>query len=233
MSTTSGIDCPRAGRTAPWFWSDSPCSRKGRVPKHLEYIYDIVVWGNAVEERRESNSASSEGQFGHQNRQGQGTCISNPVLGNYMARWALPDPNLLWLNKTTAMSPTTNKKFSWVSWVSRKCIFQMTVRLWALSVKWLGRRMIFKWDPEWQQTLEKIRKETVHAVGSQDRWICNTCALHHSRGRWSYLEPLAKGTRGILKSTLQVVLSSKQRIVGQPHTSWKRDSCLPMGLAIL
>jgi len=47
-SSTPGINCPRGGNTVPTIFQTS--LEKGEAPEHLQYIDDIIVWGDTAEE---------------------------------------------------------------------------------------------------------------------------------------------------------------------------------------
>lgn len=88
--------------TAPgWKHSPTICCRliqaeleQGEIPKHLEYIDDIVAWGNTAEEAFEKwRRIQVLSKAGFTTNQSQGTCTGNPVIGNTMARWASSYPN--------------------------------------------------------------------------------------------------------------------------------------------
>ncbi|TRZ07256.1 hypothetical protein HGM15179_019852 [Zosterops borbonicus] len=57
---------------------------KGEAPEHLQYIDDIIVCGNTAAEvfEREDHPDSPGSWFCHQEEQGQGTCLRDPVLGS-------------------------------------------------------------------------------------------------------------------------------------------------------
>lgn len=52
---------------------------------------------------------------------------------------------------------------------------------------------------------------------------CKNCALHHSQGEWSHLEPLVESNRGDLRLNPGVLKSGIQRILGPLYYNWKRD----------
>ncbi|RMC22258.1 hypothetical protein DUI87_00569 [Hirundo rustica rustica] len=83
----------------PQGWKHSPtichgliqaALEKGEAPEHLQYIDDIIVWGNTAtevfEKKREDHPNSPESWFCHQAEQGQGTCPRDPIPGSKVAR---------------------------------------------------------------------------------------------------------------------------------------------------
>ncbi|RMC18940.1 hypothetical protein DUI87_03538 [Hirundo rustica rustica] len=67
---------------------------KGEAPEHLQYIDDIIVWGNTameVFEKSEDHPNSPGSRFCHQAEQGQGTCPRDPVPGSKVASWTVSD----------------------------------------------------------------------------------------------------------------------------------------------
>lgn len=87
----------------PQGWKHSPTichgliqteMEQGETPKHLQYIDDIVVWGNTAEEAFEKRRIIQVlSKAGFTTNQSQGTCTGNPVIWNKMARWASSYPN--------------------------------------------------------------------------------------------------------------------------------------------
>ncbi|RMC12149.1 hypothetical protein DUI87_11284 [Hirundo rustica rustica] len=66
---------------------------KGEAPEHLQYINDIIVWGNmAVKAFEKDDHPDSPGsQSCHQEQQSQGTCQRDQVPGSKVARWTASD----------------------------------------------------------------------------------------------------------------------------------------------
>lgn len=50
-SSPPGMYCPRVG-TQPYHlpWTDPDWPRMGEAPEHLQYLDDIIMWGNRAEE---------------------------------------------------------------------------------------------------------------------------------------------------------------------------------------
>ncbi|TRZ08621.1 hypothetical protein HGM15179_018482 [Zosterops borbonicus] len=84
----------------PQGWKHSPtichgliqvALEKGEAPEHLQYIYDIIVWGNTAAEVFDKGERIIQIllKFGfcHQEEQGQETCLRDPVPGSKVAGW--------------------------------------------------------------------------------------------------------------------------------------------------
>lgn len=106
------------------------------------------------------------------------------------------------ISKIAAISSPTSKKETQAFlalWVFGECIFQITVRLIVnLLYCMTWKKNDFKWGPEQEQDFEQIKPGECSCSSpwtSQDRTRCEKCALYHSWGESSFLEPLAKSTQ--------------------------------------
>ncbi|RMB89723.1 hypothetical protein DUI87_33920 [Hirundo rustica rustica] len=98
----------------PQGWKHSPtichgliqaALEKGEAPEHLQYIDDIIVWGNMAmevfekgkkivvmhKETQQKIIQTPESWFCHQEEQSQGTCPRNLVPGSKVAGWMASD----------------------------------------------------------------------------------------------------------------------------------------------
>ncbi|KFQ56251.1 hypothetical protein N333_12674, partial [Nestor notabilis] len=131
---------------------------EGKAPEHLQYIDDIIVWGDTVgevfEKRRKIIQIllirSREIQFlGIKWRDGRRQIPTDVI------------------NKITAVSPPTNKKET-QAFLGVVGFWRMHIPNYSLIVSPLyhvtRKKNDFKWGPEQQQAFEQIKREIVHAV---------------------------------------------------------------------
>ncbi|GAB0208282.1 hypothetical protein GRJ2_003293900 [Grus japonensis] len=78
----------------PQGWKHSPtichgliqsALEKGEAPEHLQYIDDIIVWGNTAEEVSEKGTNPAERRYCHKTKKGQGACTGDPYFRNKVA----------------------------------------------------------------------------------------------------------------------------------------------------
>ncbi|GAB0205331.1 hypothetical protein GRJ2_002998700 [Grus japonensis] len=163
----------------PQGWKHSPtichgliqtALEKGEAPEHLQYIDDIIVWGNSAEEVSEKGKKIIQillqAGFAIKQSKVKGPAQEIQFLG---IRWhdgrrQIPVDII---NKITAMSPPTNKKET-QAFLGVVGFWRMHIPNYSLIVSPLyhvtRKKNDFKWGPEQRQAFEQIKQEIVHAV---------------------------------------------------------------------
>ncbi|KAK4818872.1 hypothetical protein QYF61_021077 [Mycteria americana] len=144
-----------------------PCMRS---PEHLQYIGDIIVWGNIAEEGFEKGKKIVQillkASFAIKQSKVKRPAQEIQFLG---IKW--PDGHcqipMDVINKITAMTPPTSKKET-QAFLGVACFWRMHIPNYSLIVSPLYQVTLkknnFKWDPEQRQAFEQIKREIVHAV---------------------------------------------------------------------
>ncbi|GAB0206390.1 hypothetical protein GRJ2_003104600 [Grus japonensis] len=206
----------------------SALGEKGEAPEHLQYIDDIIVWGNSAEEVFEKGKNIVQillkAGFAIKRSKVKGPAQEIQFLG---IRWHDGRRQIPMdiINKIAAMSPPTNKKET-QAFLGVVGFWRMHIPNYSLIVSPLyhvtRKKNDFKWGPEQQQAFEQIKQEIVHAValgpvraGPDVKSVLYTAA----RGEWPYLESLAESSRGDSRSTPGVLESGIQRIRGSLHSN--------------
>ncbi|GAB0185014.1 hypothetical protein GRJ2_000966700 [Grus japonensis] len=214
----------------PQGWKHSPtichgliqtAVEKGEAPEHLQYIDDIIVWGNSAEEVSEKGKKIIQillqAGFAIKRSKVKAPAQEIQFLG---IRWHDGRRQIPMdiINKIAAMSPPTNKKET-QAFLGVVGFWRMHIPNYSLIVSPLyhvtRKKNDFKWGPEQRQAFEQIKQEIVHAVALGPVWAgpdVKKCAVHRSWGEWSYLESLAESTRGDSRSTPGVLDLGIQRI---------------------
>ncbi|KFQ59496.1 hypothetical protein N334_05702, partial [Pelecanus crispus] len=169
----------------PQGWKHSPTVCHGLIhtaleqreaPEHLQYIDDIVIWGNTAEEIFEKGKKIVQillkAGFAITQSKVKGPAQEIQFLGIKWQDGCHQIPMDV-INKITAMSPPTSKKetqaFSGVVGFWRMHIPNCSLIVSPLyQVTW--KKNNFKWDPEQQQAFEQINQEIVHAVALGPVW---------------------------------------------------------------
>ncbi|GAB0207951.1 hypothetical protein GRJ2_003260800 [Grus japonensis] len=164
----------------PQGWKHSPtichgliqtALEKGEAPEHLQYIDDIIVWGNtAAEEVSEKGKKIIQillkAGFTIKQSKVKGPAQEIQLLG---IRWHDGHHQIPMnvINKTAAMSPLTNKKET-QAFLGVGGFWRMHIPNYSLIVSPLchvtQKKNDFKWGPEQGQAFEQIKQEIVHAV---------------------------------------------------------------------
>ncbi|GAB0203246.1 hypothetical protein GRJ2_002790200 [Grus japonensis] len=164
----------------PQGWKHSPAIchgliqtalEKGKAPEHLQYIDDIIVWGNtAAEEVSEKGKKIIQillqAGFTIKRSKVKGPAQEIQVLGIKWQDGHCQIPMDV-INKIAAMSPPTNKKET-QAFLGIGDFWCMCIPNHSLSVSpfyevaW--KKKNFKWGPEQRQAFEQIKQEIVHAV---------------------------------------------------------------------
>ncbi|RMC07301.1 hypothetical protein DUI87_16759 [Hirundo rustica rustica] len=163
----------------PQGWKHSPtichgliqaALEKGEAPEHLQYIDDIIVWGNTAAE------VFKKGKKIIQILLGAGFAIKKSkvkrpaheiqFLGIKWQDGRRQIPTKV-INKITAMSPPTNKKET-QAFLSAISFWRMHIPEYSQIVSPLylvtRKKNDFHWGPEQQQAFAQIKQEIAHAV---------------------------------------------------------------------
>ncbi|KAK4810590.1 hypothetical protein QYF61_007327 [Mycteria americana] len=218
----------------PQGWKHSPtichgliqtALEQGEAPEHLQYIDDIIVWGNTAEEVFEkgkkivqillkAGSAIKESQV-------KGPAQEIQFLGIKWQDGRRQIPMDV-INKITAMSPPTSKKetqaFSGVVGFWRMHIPNYGLIISPLyQVTW--KKNNFKWGPEQRQAFEQIKREIVHAVAlgpvraGQDVKNVLYTAAGENGPTWSLWQKAPGETRGKHRRWKAAVWSPIRQVV--------------------
>ncbi|RMC21845.1 hypothetical protein DUI87_02716 [Hirundo rustica rustica] len=143
---------------------------KGEAPEHLQYIDDIIVWGNTAAEVFEKGKKIIqillEADFAIKNSKVKGPAHEIQFLGVKWqdGRWQIPTEVI---NKITAMSPPTNKKET-QAFLGAIGFWRMHIPEYSQMVSPLHlvtrKKNDFHWGPEQQQAFAQIKQEIAHAV---------------------------------------------------------------------
>ncbi|KAK4806844.1 LOW QUALITY PROTEIN: hypothetical protein QYF61_012565 [Mycteria americana] len=152
-----GIDCPRA-------------LEQGEAPEHLQYIDDIIVWGNTAEEVFEKGKKIVQillkAGFAIKQSKVKGPAQEIQFLGIKWQDGCCQIPMDV-INKITAMSPPTSNKET-QAFLGVVGFWRMHIPNYSLIVSPLyqgtRKKTDFKWGPEQRQAFEQIKREIVHAV---------------------------------------------------------------------
>ncbi|GAB0202683.1 hypothetical protein GRJ2_002733900 [Grus japonensis] len=164
----------------PQGWKHSPTichgliqaalGEKGEAPEHLQYIDDIIVWGNSAEEVSEKGKnivqILLQAGFAIKPSKVKGPVQEIQFLG---IRWHDGRRQIPMdvINKIAAMSPPTNKKEA-QAFLGVVGFWRMHIPNYSLIVSPLyhvtQKKNDFKWGPEQRQAFEQIKQEIVHAI---------------------------------------------------------------------
>ncbi|GAB0203401.1 hypothetical protein GRJ2_002805700 [Grus japonensis] len=170
----------------PQGWKHSPtighgliqtALEKGEAPEHLQYIDDIIVWGNrAAEEVSEKGKKIIQillqAGFAIKPSKVKGPAQEIQFLG---IRWHDGRRQIPMdiINKIAAMSPPTNKKET-QAFLGVVGFWRMHIPNYSLILSPLyqvtRKKNDFKWGPEQRQAFEQIKQEIVHAVALGPVW---------------------------------------------------------------
>ena len=163
----------------PQGWKHSPtichgliqtALERGQAPEHLQYIDDIIVWGDTAEEVFEKGRKIIQillnAGFAIKPSKVKGPAQEIQFLGIKWQDGRRQIPTDV-INKITAMSPPTNKKET-QAFLGVVGFWRMHIPNYSLIVSPLyhvtRKKNDFRWGPEQQQAFEQIKREIVHAV---------------------------------------------------------------------
>ncbi|RMC16226.1 hypothetical protein DUI87_08441 [Hirundo rustica rustica] len=163
----------------PQGWKHSPtichgliqtALEKGEAPEHLQYIDDIIVWGNTAGEVFEKGEKIIQillkTSFAIKQSKVKGPAQEIQFLGVKWQDGRRQIPTEV-INKITAMCPPTNKKETQA--------FLGTIGFWRMHIPEYSqivsplylvtrKKNDFHWGPEQQQAFAQIKQEIAHAV---------------------------------------------------------------------
>ncbi|RMC16895.1 hypothetical protein DUI87_06149 [Hirundo rustica rustica] len=163
----------------PQGWKHSPtichgliqaALEKGEAPEHLQYIDDIIVWGNTAMEVFEKGEKIIEillkAGFAIKQSKVKGPAREIQVLGVKWQDGRRQIPTEV-INKITAMSPPTSKKET-QAFLGAIGFWRMHIPEYSLIVSppylVTHKKNDFHWGPEQQQAFAQIKQEIAHAV---------------------------------------------------------------------
>ncbi|RMC20150.1 hypothetical protein DUI87_00996 [Hirundo rustica rustica] len=163
----------------PQGWKHSPtichgliqaALEKGEAPEHLQYIDDIIVWGNTAMEVFEKGEKIIQvllkAGFAIKQSKVKGPAREIQFLGVKWQDgwWQIPTEVI---NKITAMSPPTGKKET-QAFLGAIGFWRMHIPEYSQIVSPLylvtRNKNDFHWGPEQQQAFAQIKQEIAHAV---------------------------------------------------------------------
>uniref|UniRef100_A0A8C3ETQ1 ribonuclease H n=1 Tax=Corvus moneduloides TaxID=1196302 RepID=A0A8C3ETQ1_CORMO len=163
----------------PQGWKHSPtichgliqtALEKGEAPEHLQYIDDIIVWGNTAKEVFEKGEKIIqillEAGFAIKRSKVKGPAQEIQFLGVKWQDGRRQIPTEV-INKITAMSPPTSKKET-QAFLGAIGFWRMHIPEYSQIVSPLylvtRKKNDFHWGPEQQQAFAQIKQEIAHAV---------------------------------------------------------------------
>ncbi|RMC20303.1 hypothetical protein DUI87_01150 [Hirundo rustica rustica] len=163
----------------PQGWKHSPtichgliqaALEKGEAPKHLQYIDDIIVWGNTAMEVFEKGEKIIhillKAGFAIKQSKVKGPAREIQFLGVKWQNGRRQIPTEV-INKITAMSPPTSKKET-QAFLGAIGFWKMHIPEYSQIVSPLylvtRKKNDFHWGPEQQQAFAQIKQEIAHAV---------------------------------------------------------------------
>ncbi|RMC19687.1 hypothetical protein DUI87_03250 [Hirundo rustica rustica] len=163
----------------PQGWKHSPtichgliqaALEKGEAPEHLQYIDDIIVWGNTAMEVFEKGEKIIhillKAGFAIKQSKVKGPAREIQFLGVKWQDGRRQIPTEV-INKITAMSPPTSKKET-QAFLGAIGFWRMHIPEYSQIVSPLylvtRKKNNFQWGPEQQQAFAQIKQEIAHAV---------------------------------------------------------------------
>ncbi|RMC20093.1 hypothetical protein DUI87_00939 [Hirundo rustica rustica] len=205
------------GNRLPQGWKHSPtichgliqaALEKGEAPEHLQYIDDIIVWGNTAMEEFEKGEEIIQillkAGFAIKKSKVKGPAREIHFLGVkwHDGRRQIPTEVI---NKITAMCPPTNKKET-QAFLGAIGFWRMHIPEYSQIVSPLylvtHKKNDFHWGPEQQQAFAQIKQEIAHAValdpvrtGPDVKNVLYSVAGNNSPS-WSLWQKVPGETRG-------------------------------------
>ncbi|KAK4828266.1 LOW QUALITY PROTEIN: hypothetical protein QYF61_024931 [Mycteria americana] len=205
------------GNRLPQGWKHSPtichgliqtALEQGEAPEHLQYIDDIILWGNTAEEVFEKGKKIVQillkAGFAIKQSNVKGPPQEIQFLGIKWQDGRRQIPMDV-INKITAMSPPTSKKET-QAFLGVVGFWRMHIPNYSLIISPLyqvtWKKNDFKWGPEQRQAFEQIKREIVHAValgpvqaGQHVKNVVYTTAGENGP-TWSLWQKAPEETRG-------------------------------------
>ncbi|KAK4828473.1 LOW QUALITY PROTEIN: hypothetical protein QYF61_026698 [Mycteria americana] len=204
---------------------------QGEAPEHLQYVDDIIVWGNTAEEVFEKGKKIVQ-------------IILKAVFAIKQSVLVLAGIELIFfmeiqflgikwqdrrhqipmdvINKITAMSPPTVKKET-QAFLGIVGFWRMHIPNYSLIISPLcqvTQKNNFKWGPEQQQAIEQIKQEIIHAVAlgpvraGQDVKNVLYTAAGENGPTWSLWQKAPGETREVVGSEAQLLLAPWLLVLG-------------------
>ncbi|KFZ61203.1 hypothetical protein N338_05809, partial [Podiceps cristatus] len=159
---------PQGGRHSPIICHGliQTTLEKGEAPEHLQYIDDIIVWGNTAEVFEKGEKIIQILLRDGFAIKPEGPAQEIQFLGIKWQDGCRQIPMDV-VNKITAMSPPTNKKET-QAFLGGVGFWRMHIPNYSSTVNPLyqvtRKKNNFKWGPEQRQAFEQRKEEIVHAV---------------------------------------------------------------------
>ncbi|KFQ76049.1 hypothetical protein N335_02742, partial [Phaethon lepturus] len=144
---------------------------QGEALEHLQYIDDIIMWGNTAavvfEKGKKRVQILQTATFAIKQSKVKGPAQEIQSLG---IKWQDGHHQIPMnvINKITAMSPPTTSKKETQDFLGVGCFWRMHILNYSLIVSpvyWVThKKNDFKWGREQGQAFEQIKQEIVHAV---------------------------------------------------------------------
>ncbi|KAK4811001.1 hypothetical protein QYF61_014473 [Mycteria americana] len=198
---------------------------QGEAPEHLQYIDDIIMWGNTAEEEffekgKKIVQILLKASFAIKQRKVKGPAQEIQFLGIKWQDGRRQIPMDV-INKITAMSPPTSKKET-QAFLGVVGFWRMHIPNYSLIVSPLyqvtRKKNDFKWGPEQRQAFEQIKQEIVHAVAlgpvraGQDVKNVLYTAAGENGPTWSLWQKAPGETRGV-RAASEVVGTEAQLLL--------------------
>ncbi|XP_051645342.1 uncharacterized protein LOC127471896 [Manacus candei] len=143
---------------------------KGKAPEHIQYIDDIIVWGDTAEEVFKKGQTIIqillEAGFAIKKSKVKGPAREIQFLGVKWQDGRRQIPTDI-INKIVAMAPPTNKKET-QAFLGAIGFWRMHIPEYSQIVSPLyfvtRKKNNFQWGPEQQQAFRQIKQEIAHAV---------------------------------------------------------------------
>ncbi|RMC16235.1 hypothetical protein DUI87_08450 [Hirundo rustica rustica] len=201
----------------PQGWKHSPtichgliqaALEKGEAPEHLQYIDDIIVWGNTAMEVFEKGEKIIQillkAGFAIKQSKVKGPAREIQFLGVKWQDGRRQIPTEV-INKITAMSPPTSKKET-QAFLGAIGFWRMHIPEYSQIVSPLylitHKKNDFHWGPEQQQAFAQIKQEIAHAValgsvrtGPDVKKVLYSAARNNGLS-WSLWQKVPGETRG-------------------------------------
>ncbi|RMC20758.1 hypothetical protein DUI87_01610 [Hirundo rustica rustica] len=171
-SSTPGTNCPQEWKHSPTICHGliQTALEKSEAPEHLQYIDDIIVWGNTAaevfEKGKEIIQILLEAGFTIKKSKVKRPAHEIQFLGVKWQNGRRQIPTEV-INKITAMSPPTNKKET-QAFLGAIGFWRMHIPEYSQFVSPLylvtRKKNDFHWGPEQQQAFAQIKQEIAHAV---------------------------------------------------------------------
>ncbi|RMC02766.1 hypothetical protein DUI87_19956 [Hirundo rustica rustica] len=182
--------------------------KKGEAPEHLQYINDIIVWGNTAIEVFEKGEKITQillkAGFAIKQSKVKGPAREIQFLGVKWQDGRRQIPTEV-INKITAMSPPISKKET-QAFLGAIGFWRMHIPEYSQIVSPLylvtRKKNDFHWGPEQQQAFAQIKQEIAHAValgpvrtGPEVKNVLYSAAGNNSLS-WSLWQKVPGDTRG-------------------------------------